>query len=69
MQLLHMQIPKAQKDSQVKQRFSLLGAELVKAAGKHIDEIDPLSIFSQCRHFIGYNFPATVQRALIREPK
>ena len=64
MQLLHMQIPKAQKDSQVKQRFALLGA-----AGKHIDEIDPLSIFSQCRHFIGYNFPATVQRALIREPK
>ena len=40
-QLLHPQIPKAQKDSQVKQLFAFLGSESVKAAPKHVDEIDP----------------------------
>ena len=36
-----MKIPKAQNDSQVKQLFALLGSLGVKAAHKHIDEIDP----------------------------
>ena len=36
-----MQIPKAQKDSQVKQLFVLLGYVRVKAAHKYVDEIDP----------------------------
>ena len=40
-QLLRMQIPKAQKDSQVKQLFKLFASAGVKAAHKHIDEIDP----------------------------
>ena len=39
--LLHTQIPKAQKDSQIKQLFELLGPACVKAARKHVDEIDP----------------------------
>ena len=39
--LLRSQIPKVQKDSQVKQLFALLGSVSVKAAGKHVDEIDP----------------------------
>ena len=38
-----MQIPKAQKDSQLKQLFALLGSMSVKAARKHVDEIDPMS--------------------------
>ena len=37
-QLLHSQIPKAQKGSQLKQ---LSGSVGVKAVRKHIDEIDP----------------------------
>jgi len=40
-QLLRKQIPKAQKDSQVKQLFALSGSAGVKAARKHVDEIDP----------------------------
>ena len=40
-QLLCLQIPKAQKDSQLKQLFALLGSARVKAARKHVDEIDP----------------------------
>ena len=40
-QLLRPEIPKAQKDSQLKQLFALLGPMGVKAARKHIDEIDP----------------------------
>ena len=40
-QLLLMHILKAQKDSQVNQLFALLGSVGIKAACKHIDEIDP----------------------------
>ena len=40
-QLLRMQIPKAQKYSQLKQLFTLLGSASIKAARKHVDEIDP----------------------------
>ena len=40
-QLLRTQIPKMKKDSQIKQLFALLGPAWVKAARKHIDEIDP----------------------------
>ena len=40
-QLLRTQIPKAQKDSQLKQLFALSGSAGVKAARKHVDEIDP----------------------------
>ena len=36
-----MQIPKAQKGSQIKQLFVLLESAGVKAAHKHVDEIDP----------------------------
>ena len=42
-QLLHVQIPKVQKDSKLKQLFVLLGSTHVKAARKHIDEIDSTS--------------------------
>ena len=38
-QLLHTQIPKAQKDSQVKQLFALMGSVCVKGVCKQIDEI------------------------------
>ena len=41
MQLLHSKIPKAQKDSQLKQLFALLGSLDVKAACKHVVEITP----------------------------
>ena len=44
-QLLRAQIPKAQKDSQVKQLFALLGSARVKAVPKNIDEIDPCSFY------------------------
>ena len=40
-QLLRAQIPKAQKDTQLKQLFVLSGSAPVKAECKHIDEIDP----------------------------
>ena len=36
-----MQIPIAQKDSQVKQIFVLWGSAGVKAVLKHVDEINP----------------------------
>ena len=36
-----MQIPKAQKDNQLKQLFALSGSAGIKALRKHIDEIDP----------------------------
>ena len=36
-----MQIPKVQKESQFKQFFALSGSTHVKAACKHVDEIDP----------------------------
>ena len=42
-QLLRTQILKAQKDSQFKQLFALLGSAGVKAACEHVDEIDPMS--------------------------
>ena len=42
-QLLCMQIPKVQRDRQVKQLFALSGSAHVKAVRKHIDEIDPRS--------------------------
>ena len=47
-QLLRSQIPKAQKDCQVKQLFVLSGSARVKAERKNNDEIDPcyLSHFS-----------------------
>ena len=44
-ELLHAQIPKAQTDSQFKQLFGLLGSASVKAAHKHIDEIDPWIVY------------------------
>ena len=40
-QLLCVQIPKAQKDNQLKQLFALLGYALENAGRNHIDEIDP----------------------------
>ena len=40
MQLLHVQIPKAQKDRQLKQLFALSGYSSVTAVHKHVDEID-----------------------------
>ena len=48
-QLLHSKIPKAQKDSQVKQLFALLGPAWVKAAHKQVeqDEINPWPQFHQ----------------------
>ena len=39
-QLLCVQIPKAQKDSQLKQLFALLGSAGIKAAHKHVDDIN-----------------------------
>ena len=43
-QLLHSQIPRAQKkDSQDDQLFALSGPVHVKAAHRHVDEIDPRS--------------------------
>ena len=42
-QLLQVQIPKAQKNSQVKQLFALTGSAGVKAAHRHVGEIEPLS--------------------------
>ena len=41
LQLLCVQIPKAQKDSQFKQLFALLGSVHIKAARKRDDEIEP----------------------------
>ena len=41
-QLLHAQIPKVQKDRHIKQLLALLGPSCVKAARKHINEIDPM---------------------------
>ena len=38
-------MPKAQKDSQFKHLYLFLGPGPVKAACKHVDEIDPRSIF------------------------
>ena len=40
-QLLLLQTPKVQRDSQLKKLFALLGSASVKAASKHDDEIDP----------------------------
>ena len=40
-QLLRTQVPKAQKDSQLKQLFALSGSACVKAARKHVNKIDP----------------------------
>ena len=37
--------PKSAKDSQLKQLFGLLGSVCVKAACKHVNEIDPGSAF------------------------
>ena len=45
MQLSRAQITKPQKDSQLKQLFALLGSVSVKAAHKHVDEIEPGTIF------------------------
>ena len=42
-QLLRPQSPKAQKDSQLMQLFALSGSAGVKAAQKHVDEMDPFS--------------------------
>ena len=42
-QFLRAKIPKAQKNSQVKQLFSLLGSVRVKAVRKHVGEISPRS--------------------------
>ena len=43
MQLLPLQIPKSQKNSQVKQLYYAFGPALVKVGRKHVDEIDPRS--------------------------
>ena len=40
-QVLFKQIPKVQKDSELKQLFALLGSAGVKALHKHIDETGP----------------------------
>jgi len=49
-QLLHNQIPKAQKDiNDLTVFFTLLGYECVKAAHKHVNEINPRHQFHQ--HF------------------
>ena len=40
-QLLRLQSLKAQKDSQHKQLLALSESASVKAAGKHVDQIDP----------------------------
>ena len=45
-QFLRVQIPKAQKDSQLEQLFELLGSAGIKAVHKHIDEIKPLDTSS-----------------------
>ena len=52
-QLLRTKIPKAQKDSQIKQLFALLGPACVQAAPKHVDEIDPScsTCEQKCRRF------------------
>ena len=42
-QLLCLHTPKAQKNSHLKQLFALSRSEGVKAARKHVDEIDPRS--------------------------
>ena len=48
-----MKIPKAQKDSKVKQLIALLGSASVKAAREHVGEIDPSSrVFL----FVNYDF-------------
>ena len=39
-QLLRSKIPKAQKNSQVKQLAAFSGSSIIKAARKHVDEID-----------------------------
>jgi len=36
------------KDTQVRQIFSLMGSVEVKAAHKHVDEIDPLEVIRIC---------------------
>ena len=41
MQLLHTQIPKAQKRQSNQVAFALAGSVCIKAARKHVDEIDP----------------------------
>ena len=43
-QPLRSQIPNAQKTSQHKQLFALLGSASIKAAHEHVDEIDPTSL-------------------------
>ena len=48
MPFLLTQIPKAQKDSQLKPLFALSGSAGVKAAHEHVDEIDPRSV---TKHF------------------
>ena len=40
-QLLHTQIPIAQKRQSSQAAFALLGSEHVKATGKHVDEVYP----------------------------
>ena len=45
-QLLHTQIQKAQKDSQLKQLFTLLGSTRIKAIRKQVDEIEPWSLLA-----------------------
>ena len=47
-QLLCSQIPKAQKDRQVKQLFVLSGSARVKAERKNNDEIDPCYLSHFC---------------------
>ena len=41
---MHTDPKSAKKDSQLKQLFALLGSGDVKAAHKHVDEIDPWSV-------------------------
>ena len=50
MQLLHVQIREAQKDSQLKQLFALSGSAGIKAARKRVDDIvDQLPVVHTCR--------------------
>ena len=51
---LPAQIPKVQKDSQVKQLFALSGSALIKVACTRIDEIEPRHLTDVARSQIDF---------------
>ena len=59
-QLLRTLIPKAQKDSQIKQLFVLLGPACVKADRKHVDEINHRSSMRWC--YAAFAYPWRLRR-------